>query len=239
MFADIARVYGVSLISDAYTWVRTTMRFSSDTPIALYDLLDRLAGDRHVWDHHGRLVRFRYRAWPFARPREVPMRLLRRWQELLDRDGALPLEERLSAVATLTDAQLDTLFHGALFRGAAAFAGPVDPRHALRLYMSLTPGQQQALWQGRPLPFARMTPAQQGLFLATLREQAQIRQGILVPGSEPAVGPEAALSLASDRQVWVFEQHEGWGRVHYEPVPESAGAAPAAAPRSPTPAARP
>ena len=167
------------------------------------------------------------------------MRLLRLWQELLDRDGALPLEEWLSAVATLTDAQLDTLLKTVLFRGPAAFAGPFDPRYALRLYMSLTPGQQQALWQSRPLLVARMTRAQQRLFLATLREQAQTRQGIMVPTSEPAVGPEAALSLTADRQVWVFEQHGDSGRVHYEPVPETTASAPASAPRSPTPAAHP
>jgi hypothetical protein len=220
MFPDVARTYGVSLISDAYTWDRTTTRFSSETPIALYDLLDRLAGDRRLWDHRGRVVRFRYRAWPFARPQEVPMRLLRRWQALLDRDGALPLEEWLSA-ATLTDAQLDTLHNIALFRGPSAFFSPVDPRYALRLYLSLTPGQQQALWQGRPLPFARMTPAQQGLFLATLRDQAQIRQGIPVSSGSPAIGPEAALSLTSDRKVWVFKQHGNWTGIHYEPVPKT------------------
>src|SRR5205807_7362539 len=43
MFTDVARVYGVSLISDAYQGDRTTVRFSSNEPIALYDLLDRLA----------------------------------------------------------------------------------------------------------------------------------------------------------------------------------------------------
>jgi hypothetical protein len=233
MLPDVARIYGVSLISDAYNGDRTTTRFASAPPIALYDLLDRLAGDRHVWDHRGRLVRFRYRAWPFARPQEVPMRLLRHWQALLDRDGALPLEEWLS-MTTLTDLQLDTLFHWGMFRGPGAFVVPGDPRYALRLYVSLTPGQQQALRQGRPLPILRLTPAQQALFLATLREQTQERHGIVTPGREPSLGPDAAFSLSSDRKVWVFKQHGNWTGIHYEPVPETPAAAPAAAPRPPT-----
>ena len=162
------------------------------------------------------------------------MRLLRRWQALLDRDGALPLEEWLSAVVTLTDAQLDTLRGIVLFQGPSAFVLPDDPRHALRLYRSLTPGQQQALRQGRPLPVARMTPSQQALFRATLREQAQTRQGILVPTAEPAVGPAAALSLTHDRKVWIFKQHGNWTRIHYEPVPKTAGTAPVSARHSPS-----
>ena len=67
--------------------------FTSEEPIALYVLLDRMTRDTYRWDHHGKLVRFRYRAWPFARRREVPLRLIRRWQDLLERNGALPLDD--------------------------------------------------------------------------------------------------------------------------------------------------
>src|SRR5207248_671840 len=88
--ADVARAYDVQILSDSY-WPDAVSIQSAFTgePIALFSLLDRYAGFTHRWDHHGgggpsggagpRVIRLRSRTWFLQRPREVPLRLVRRW----------------------------------------------------------------------------------------------------------------------------------------------------------------
>jgi beta-lactamase regulating signal transducer with metallopeptidase domain len=176
LLPEVARTYGVNLIADAY-WTAPAIsvpQLSTGVPTSLYKLLDRMAGPRYRWQRHGPLLRLRSRNWFFDRPREIPLRLVRRWKALVEQHGALPLEEYLQSVVALSDNQLESL---GLLREAAAFpeelsglGGAYRARHALRLYASLTAAQRQALWQGNALPVAQMLPAQQALYRDAVRE---------------------------------------------------------------------
>jgi hypothetical protein len=74
----------------------------------------------------------------------------------------------------LSDAQWDALDQVIdqvdLPFGAVQTCSP-SVREALRLYASLSPGQQQSLWQGKAIDGAAMSPAQHALFLTGLREE--------------------------------------------------------------------
>src|SRR5205823_4338249 len=69
---DLARVYGVSIIADAYRADNWGFGSPGTEPITLAQLLDRFVGRFYHWDQHGKLVRLRFREWAFARREEVP-----------------------------------------------------------------------------------------------------------------------------------------------------------------------
>jgi hypothetical protein len=194
LLPEVARIYDIQLLSDAY-WSAPRLLptdLPPDSPVPLFGLLDRLAETHHRWERDGRLGRLRSRTRFFDRPREIPLRLIRRCWELLERNGALPLDGILQ-VASLTDVQLkslDELCQEDVLPRELSSLFPV--RHALRLYGSLTPAQHQTLWSGKLLPLARMTPRQRALFLALLQERSRLRPG---PVSLPDPGA-AFLSLA-------------------------------------------
>ena len=83
LLPDLARTYGVQFIADAYgdgPAVQPEQLFDLKTP-ALWELLNGWAGLEYRWDHEGDLVRLRDWSWYLDRPREIPLRLLRRWRE--------------------------------------------------------------------------------------------------------------------------------------------------------------
>jgi beta-lactamase regulating signal transducer with metallopeptidase domain len=179
LLPEVARTYGVNLIGDAYwsTPIVSVPRLASATPLPLYTLLDRMTAPRYHWERRGPVVRLRSRTWYFDRPREIPMRLVRRWIALAEQQGALPLEEYVRSLALLRDDQLQGFWiasESAAFPPAIADLSSIySSRHALHLYASLSPGQQQALWDGRTIPVAELLPAQQALYLAAIREQTR------------------------------------------------------------------
>src|SRR5262249_51455313 len=158
---------------------------ASREPVALYELLDRYAAISHRWEHQGSLIRLRSRQWFYERPREVPLRLVRRWQALLEA-GALPVEEDRRMVSVLTGGQLESL--GDVDEEAGLPSDAVDlgwvypARHALRLYASLSPGQRQRLWRGGTLWATELAPPQRQQFLAAVCEAGLQR---LEPAPEP------------------------------------------------------
>ena len=248
MLPAVAGTYGVSVIADAYEANPVNVPLPGTEPIALHLLLDRYAAPFYHWDHRDRLIRLRNREWFFDRPREVPQRLVRRWREMYDQYGGLPLEETLTAVTTLNDAQLqsaDDLLQRSTMEARQIFTQPLYPaRHVLRLYAALTPGQQQALWSERPLAVAEMTPPQRALFLAALQETERSRQPEAGGPASPAAAllpPDAALSLTHQRLIRVVQRSGDSTTVSTEPAPEPQPAAPSAAPAPATaspPAAR-
>jgi hypothetical protein len=175
LLVDLARIYGVNLISDAY-WGSRPFRpdlervLASGEPAALYTLLDR-----HFYrcDRVGDLVRLRSRKWFLDRPREIPLRLVRGWQASWDRKGGLSLDEYVDIARGLTEEQATNL--PATIREASLPSDleAVPPvRRALQLYGALTAAQREALWWGGAIPLAQMTPMQRELFVATVQERA-------------------------------------------------------------------
>jgi hypothetical protein len=201
---ELARLYRVSFLADAY-WSppRRGSAALPTEPTPLYALLDRLIGSTHRWDRHDRLIRLRSRTWFMARPCEVPLRLVRQWNDLSARNGALPLDTFAEGAAVLSDEQVDSLNHLVEVAGLSADFGMVSAsRQVLRLYATLTPAQRLALWQHRRVSLARITPAQRLLLAASLRE--------VLRGLEATWTPEqlasASLSLEEERLIRVREQ---------------------------------
>ena len=111
-------------------------------------------------------------------------------------------------------------------------------RQALRLYAALAPGQQQALWAGRPIAAARMTAAQQALLLAAW-EATEERRPQNAPDAAPlmALPPAAGFALSSENRIRVVERHGDSTALYSEPAPAAVASPPAASPASPTPPA--
>jgi hypothetical protein len=207
----LARAYDVQFISDAY-W--SSPRFpgaslGGATSIALFELLDRFATPSHGWDRRGNLVRLRSRTWYLDRPREIPLRLVRRWKDLCSRHGALPAREWLESVAVLSDDQLESLGRFAREVGLPPeFYHVHTVRHGLRLYASLTPAQREALEKGQAIPTSGLLPRQRELFLTVLVERSRFQYAPLsLPGG-------ASISMTGGRLIRVVE-HGPDGTVTY------------------------
>jgi hypothetical protein len=169
---EVARAYGVHIIADSY-WSASSVAGPSSIAGTrpLFEVLDGLA-DSSNWDRRGDLIRFRNRRWFLHRPREIPLRTVRRWAALQDRLGALPLEGFVHAATTLTDLQLETLER--LFQRGVFPPHLVDLRglevlrNMLRLYGRLSPAQRQALQAGKPLATAQLSQVLRPFVLAQL-----------------------------------------------------------------------
>jgi hypothetical protein len=174
---DLARTYHVQFIADAYTPARArfnALRFTEPEP--LYRLLSGFAKPTHRWDHQGNLIRLRSRTWFLDRPKEIPLRFARRWKELTDQHGALPLETYLEMANSFTDLQMENLAHvgeDVELPQTVRLFEIGRSRFALRLYDALSPEQRQALSQGKSLAVAQMTTVQRQLFLASLQERGR------------------------------------------------------------------
>jgi hypothetical protein len=179
----LARLYHVSFLADAY-W--GSPRLGSDAlpaePTPLYALLERLMSSTHRWDRRDRLVRLRSRTWFMERPCEVPLRLVRQWNNLSAQSGALSLDTFATCAATLSDGQTDSLNYLIEVAGLSKdFAMVPAGRQGLRFYATLTPGQRQALWLHQPVVLARLTRAQRALMVETLHEGYRVPQFMVRP----------------------------------------------------------
>jgi hypothetical protein len=239
LLPDLARTYGVSIIADAYTnspsgFLAKDSLAAEPTP--LFALLDRLCEPHLCWDCPSgqagrdaapRTIRLRSRTWFLDRPREIPQRLVRRWKTLFDTYGALPLAEYARMVSELNEAQLESVPNLRTEERLVLYL-PMFLRPglwALRLYASLSPGEQQALWQGAALPVAQMTPPQRALFLAAARQSERYQM------PPPDMGQWAAGSFSMTAQP-ILETIDWRGTqpdFHFEPAP------PAREPKPPAP----
>lgn len=207
-FPEIARAYGVDLIASAY-WSAPSVKprsLSDARPIALHALLRRLAGSYYAVDRRDRLVRLRSRSWFLDRPREIPLRVVRRWEQLFKEHGALPLPELASSFARLTHDQFESLY---AYREGSGYPTEVDglaympaQRQALRLYAALTPDQQQRLQRGELIPAQRMGAAARRLFLSFFEERSL--QNARSPQIDDLTG--AGLYVTAEPRVIVREQ---------------------------------
>jgi hypothetical protein len=206
---ELARAYGVHFIADSYWSAPSVSSLApSAAPRPLFELLESLTGLRYggdrgtpyVWDRRGSLIRIRARTWCEDRHREIPLRHVRRWAALLDRRGALPLEELLFAASTLTDVQGDAL--GRLFETGVFPSQMSDLRSLsgslslLRLYGRLSAAQRQALLTGEVLATAQLSPALRPLLLSQLRRTHRGR--IPIPNLDEWSGGHLLLSRTPD-----------------------------------------
>jgi hypothetical protein len=223
---ELARAYGVDFIADSYWrggWEAPIVSGLAATtgPRPLFEVLNSLAG--RAWDRRGELIRIRDRTWFLDRPREIPLRTVRRWTSLTDRLGALPLEEFVSA-ATLSERQADTL-EGLLLReifppqlnDVRALSGSL---WMLRLYGQLSPSQRRALQAGQPLAAAQLPPALRPLVLAHLKRANRWR--LPMPDFEGWIGGHVTLSRTPDVRIREQRGRSVTFRLESEPAPRAA-----------------
>jgi hypothetical protein len=224
LLPDLARTFNVQLISDAYNRWGSAFgqeQVSGEPPTTLFELLDAVWGCR--WYRRGNLIRLRSRKWFWERRDEVPLSLLRRWEQQGETHGALPLAEYEEMAATLNDNQLWNLFDTLSVSGLGDEIQCKSPdrfdifalRDALRLYRSLTPAQRQALRDGKPVALASMRPAQRRLFVTWAAPEAEFRSRY-----RPEELAGTRFSLSTSRGVCVREREEGITRYQWEPVEE-------------------
>jgi hypothetical protein len=227
LLADIARTYGVNLISDSY-WnnpLHLERPSFSREAAPLYWWLDHLAGTTHCWERRGNLIRLRSRTWFVDRSLEIPLRLVRRWQGLYAELGALPLHECVAMATTLTEGQLQCL--RSVVRDGTLPDEVVQiylARYPLRLYGSLTPVQQQIVWQGGVLPGSQFLPSQQAVLRTALRYPDRSRPG------PSRLGSLADMRFSLTHEAYLRLRGTAGGSASYVDVPEPSAAAARAAP---------
>jgi hypothetical protein len=260
LLPELARTYHAQFIANAYWGSGKLMGLNlPPKPAALFAELDALAGPSFHWDRvptkwvDGPLIRLRSRSWFLERPREIPLRFVRQWLDDHKRYGFLTLDDYLAMATGLTDLQLHSagdlmnLDVAALPLDLYDIVGAYPARHALRLYASLAPAQQQELSEAGKLPVARLTPAQQALLVAGLREPKP-RFGPPEPRALPVpAGQDEEASFAVSSRRWVRTPVENDAGVYngyrevLEPAPDQQPdkGPVAGSPRSALPAARP
>jgi hypothetical protein len=172
----LAKTYNVQFISDAY-WkhaAEASIYSAATEATALFTFLDGRPTFTHRWDRRQNLIRLRSRTWYLDRPREIPVRLVRRWKSLIDSGGALPLDEYLRMVTELGDAKLagleDVASQAGIPHEVRDFFGANRSRKVLQLLASLSASQRDALWRGQALAVQKMLPAQRELLLSEVKD---------------------------------------------------------------------
>jgi hypothetical protein len=140
----------------------------------------------------------RSRTWFLDRPREIPLRLVRRWRQIGDRNGGFSLEEQAAIAADLSEGQLESLYQIVWeARLPPELIGIHGERDTLRLYASLAPAQRQRLWHGEAIRIAEMRSEQRHLFRMAVREPAETRPQVL----NPAELADASFSMSRPTPV--------------------------------------
>jgi hypothetical protein len=219
LLTEIARTYDVDFIADAY-WTSAPVfgRGIMRGPTPLYRILDRAAGPYQQWERRGRLIRMRSRTWFFARPREVPLRLVRRWQTICRQQGALPIEEWIAMVGTLGESQLASLPDLLMQAELPSELGQAHvARHLIRLYDTLSPNQREALWQGQAIPIHQLSAAHRHLLASTLHDINR-RRGLFPP---IVLASDGAFSMIGHPQIRTVQRLAGRHRYLDEPTTAS------------------
>jgi hypothetical protein len=207
---ELARAYGVNFIADSYWNAPTVPGLSTSAgPRPLFQVLDGLTGARYAgsdapfgWDRRGSLIRIRDQEWFLDRPREIPLRYIRRWVEQVDRRGALPLDEYAALASNLTDVQIETvsgLFQRGIFPLQLDEDDLEESRYLLRLYARLSPAQRQVLLSGQPLAVAQLAPALRPFVRAQLYRATRAR--IPMPDLDQWGGGSLILSRKADVRI--------------------------------------
>jgi hypothetical protein len=227
LMPDVARTFGVQIVADAYWCSAVTLdgRPLPSEPVTLAGLVQEFAGAGHTWACDGKWLSLRSRTWYFDRQREIPLRITREWQSTVRSQGALSLDACSRLAGTLSTAQFRTL--GAVVEQLDL---PQDllalpaARAILQLYATLAPSQRQALWAGKSLAVAEMTPRQRDLWMETLRDRSRRPGALPILTEHPWTG--GSLALRSSPYVRVAERWNDLTIYRAELPGDSAGTPP-------------
>jgi hypothetical protein len=145
----------------------------------LLDALNKL-GDkmRMTWKRVDGWYQFRTAGFFNERLKEVPHRLLARWQSVRKEKGALGVDE-VAEIAACTDAQLDGEWMG---QGVRAIYGlpeweivrPRNLRKHWRFLATLSPAQRQSALDKAGLNLSHITPAQQQALITQVAAKSDL-----------------------------------------------------------------
>jgi RNA polymerase sigma factor (sigma-70 family) len=162
------RATGFPIVADYYTRLYPPAEVSVLNAM-LFEALNRIAdATRMRWHKDGNWLQFRSVSYYDDRVKEVPNRLLQRWEAARKQHGMLTLDEMVE-IAQLSDAQLNAaeMAEGVrICRGLTEWDLVRDNREHLRYLAAFTPEQRQAAMSAAGLPFIRMPLAQQQQFLS-------------------------------------------------------------------------
>jgi hypothetical protein len=173
------RESGVNIVADYYTRLYKTTDVTVKG-VKLFTALNRLADRmRFKWSKDGKWLQFRSTGFFNERPKEVANRLLERWRDSVQKNGALTGED-LVEIVQLTDAQLDS---AAMAEGAKVLYGlkqwnlvaTGNFRRHWRFVSTFGAQQRKALWEGKAIVFENMTLSQQQwYFSATMGQRTDV-----------------------------------------------------------------
>lgn len=166
---------GLPIVADYYTHLYPASDFTTDKQ-HVFDALCRAADLLGVhWKKDNGILLCRSAGFFWDKLKEVPNRLLDKWQADRERNGGLPIDDLLE-MATLTDQQLDSLFVGQGIkhcRDLMEWNVLADPEYAgmrrkydsvrpmARFLASLSPSLRAQAMSGDGLSVNVLTPAQQ------------------------------------------------------------------------------
>ncbi len=198
----VEETFGVKLLSDAYSrQAMTPFTPPGEAEIALFKVLDKLAGTGRRWERDGDLIRFKSKTWAHDRRAEIPARLVREWQATREKQGGFTIDQLARMALLLRDEQLESLLFSSLDN---AMAGLMDGmvissnRGILRLYGSLPAPQRQRLLGGGPLAVRALALPLQAYLLKMNRAQNQSMFSIafgVKPNRRPEELADAVLTL--------------------------------------------
>ena len=175
---------GKDIIADQYLRLYAPAPFSFNHA-SLFDVLNR-AGDalRMRWSKSDGWLQFRSLDFYYARPQQIPHRLLERWAQAR-RDRGMLLPEDLAEIAQLTDLQLDSVSNA---QAAVACYGlqewPVarqeEGRPHWRLFAHLPAPQRQKALSAQGIAFREMPTALHRTFVML----AEDSDGGVLPSEE-------------------------------------------------------
>ncbi|MBM3458674.1 MAG: hypothetical protein FJX77_09110, partial [Armatimonadetes bacterium] len=152
----VEKTFGVHLVADAYSRQGLpTFPKPDDKPVALYQVLDRLAGAARRWEREGSTIRLRSRSWAHDRRGEIPLSWMGRWLTLRKKQGSLNLDQLAEIALALRDEQVEGLMVAAMELEDPRpldFVAVSQARGVLRFYGRLLPAQRARLLAGGALP---------------------------------------------------------------------------------------
>lgn len=193
---EVEAAYGVRIVGDAYNRLAMSGINPPKGEQPLYRILDEMAGSTRRWERDGDLIRFRSRTWAFDRRAEVPMRYMRRWLAVREKQGGFTLDDVAEIAGLLRDEQVDSLMFAAMECDAADitdFVLVATNRDPLRLYARLLPAQRRHLLAGGTIPVRALYPYQQAALLGLGRTRGQSMFTVVL-GGKPPRRPEVLAS---------------------------------------------
>jgi len=191
---NVEDAFKVRIVGDAYNRMAMSLLPNpGEAPIALYKVLDQMAGLGRAWERDGDVIRLRSKTWAHDRRGEIPSRYMRRWIAIREKKGGFTLDDIAEMASLLRDEQVDSLLYSAMEEGMPQgfedFFMVSANKQPLRFYGKLLPAQRRQLLAGKALPVRSLFAYQQQALMGMNREQNRSMFSFAF-GTKPARRPD-------------------------------------------------